>query len=159
MPLQPHPPTEKVWTFPEGAAEALITGHVFTDGAMKGLLPEVRRGGWAFAKLGSSKDLISVVFYGTCSDCWLTTVRTELKAVEEALRRAVPPLVIHTDNAAVVNAFLEGKAYSCRQKNDGADIWRRIWAILEDCGECQIRKVKAHTTAEDVENGLIDPYD
>ena len=78
--------------------------------------------------------------------------------MEEVLRRAYAPLTIYTDSAAVVNAFLKGKAYACREGNDGADIWRRIWAILEDFGECQILKIKAHTTAEDAQEGLIDPY-
>ena len=37
-------------------------------------------------------------------------------------------------------------------------MWRRIWAILEDFGECDIHKLKAHTIAEDAQEGLIDPY-
>ena len=125
---------------------------------MAGLLLETRRGGWAFAKIGPAKDSVLAIFYGVCSEPWLTVVRTELRAIEEALRRALAPLTIYTDNAAVVNAFQEGKAYSCREGNDGADIWTRIWAILEDFGECQVLKVKAHTTAEDASEGLIDPY-
>ena len=84
-------------------------------------------------------------------------MRAELKAVEEAVRRAVAPLIIYTDSAAVVRAFEKGKAYACRATNDGADIWRRIWTVLEDFGDLQIRKVKAHTTAEDAAEGLIDP--
>ena len=157
VPLLPNFPCERVWCYPETAGSALITGEVFTDGAMKGRLPEVRRGGWAFAKLGANKEHIQAVFYGVSNDAWLTIVRAELKAVEEALRRAVAPLTIYTDNAAVVNAYCKGEKYACRDANDGADIWRRIWLILADFGECQILKVKAHTTAADAQAGVIDP--
>ena len=54
MPLVPSPPSERVWCFPENAADVRITGDVFTDGALRGLQLEVRRGGWAFAKLGEN---------------------------------------------------------------------------------------------------------
>ena len=62
LPLDPRPPSERVWCFPENAADALITGDVFIDGAMTGLLAETRRGGWAFAKLGLEKDCVLDIF-------------------------------------------------------------------------------------------------
>ena len=157
MPLLPTPPSEYVWFFPETAADVLITGDVYTDGALKGMLPEARRSGWAFAKMGRSRGQVQAAFYGVCADPWPTIVRAELRAIEEALRRAVPPLTIYTDNAAVVNAFLRGESYACREANDGADIWRRIWCILAEFGDCRILKVKAHTTRQDAKEGLIDP--
>ena len=107
--------------------------------------------------MGAERGELKAAFYGTCSEPWLTVVRAELKAVEEAVRRAVAPLTIYTDSAAVVRAFRKGKAYACRATNDGADIWRRIWATLQDFGDFEILKVKAHTTAEDSAEGLIDP--
>ena len=89
----------------------------------------------AFAMMGSSRDEIRAGFYGICAAAWLTVVRMELKALEEALRRAIAPVTIFTDTAAVVNAFTEGKIYACRAGNDGADIWCRIFALLLDFGD------------------------
>ena len=49
----------------------------------------------------------------------------------------------------------KGRALACSSLVDGADIWRRIWHILPDFGEFDLRKVKAHTIAQDVAEGLI----
>ena len=87
----------------------------------------------------------------------MTVVRTELRAIEEALRRALPPLTIYTDSSAVADGFKEGAQWCCNAGRDGADIWRRIWARVEEFGTLQILKVKAHTTAKDVQEGLIEP--
>ena len=84
-------------------------------------------------------------------------MRTELRAIEEALRRAVPPLTIYTDSSAVADGFKEGAQWCCRSGCDGADIWRRIWARVAEFGTLQILKVKADTTASDVQDGLIEP--
>ena len=84
-------------------------------------------------------------------------LRAELKAIEEALRRAVAPVVIYTDSSDAVDAFRKGRAFACSSKADGADIWFRIWGILRDFGDFDLRKVKAHTTAQDVAEGLISP--
>ena len=53
MPLLPELPREQTWCFPENASQVLLTGVLYTDGAMRGLHPEARRGGWAFAMLAS----------------------------------------------------------------------------------------------------------
>ena len=82
-------------------------------------------------------------------------LRAELHAIEEAIRRAVAPLTIHTDSGVAVSAYSKGKKYCCSARSDGADIWRKIWLLLADFGEFQLVKVKAHTTKSDVAEGLI----
>ena len=155
LPLMPGVPDEEVWCYPPEAGQQLLTGDLYTDGAMRGLHPDARRGGWAFAMLGSSREEIRAVFYGICVEPWLTVVRTELRAMEEALRRACALVTVYTDNAAVVNAFVEGKTYACRAGNDGADIWRGMFTIREGFGDFCLLKVKAHTVEADVVDGFI----
>lgn len=86
-------------------------------------------------------------------------MRAELQAIDEALMRAVEPLVIFTDSLIAINAFEEGKAYCCSAKSEGAEIWSRIWARLDGFGSFRLCKVKAHTTKRDAEEGLISAAD
>ena len=51
----PEDPMEYTWCFPDNASQILITGVLFTDGALRGLHPEARRGGWAFAMMGAER--------------------------------------------------------------------------------------------------------
>ena len=46
--------------------------------------------------------------YGVCSDRLMTVLRAELKAIEEAIRVAVAPLVIYTDSAYARGCILKG---------------------------------------------------
>ena len=155
LPLSRPQPRAQTWTFPENAEAHLVTGEVFTDGALRGLHPEARRAGWAFALVDSSSLCLKMAVFGVCAEQWLTVLRAELRAIEEAIRRAVAPLVVHTDSAAAVAAYNKGQKYCCSARADGADIWRRIWLLLADFGEFRLLKVKAHTTISDVAEGLI----
>ena len=128
---------------------------MFTDAALQGLHPEARGAGWAFALVDSSSLCLKMAVFGVCAEQWLTVLRAELRAIEEAIRRAVAPLVVHADSAAAVAAYNKGQKYCCSARADGADIWRRIWLLLADFGEFRLLKVKAHTTISDVAEGLI----
>ena len=86
-------------------------------------------------------------------------LRAELQAIDEALMRAVEPLVIFTDSLIAMDAFAKGKAYCCAAKSEGAEIWARIWARLDGFGSFRLCKVKAHTTQRDAEEGLISAAD
>ena len=155
LPLSTPQPQAQTWIYPENGGEHLVTGDVYTDGALRGLHPEARRAGWAFALVDSATCCLKMAVFGSCEEQWLTVLRAELHAIEAAIRRAVPPLVIHTDSAVAVDGYTKGKKFCCSAKADGADIWRRIWFLLSDFGEFQLHKVKAHTTASDVAEGLI----
>ena len=86
-------------------------------------------------------------------------IRAALQAIDEALMRAGEPLTFHTDSQIAVTAFQNGKEHCCSSKSEGADIWARIWSRLEGFGSFQLCKVKAHTTVEDVADGLISAAD
>ena len=72
-------------------------------------------------------------------------------AVLEALRSALPPVIFDIDNATVVRGFRRGRAWRECAKRPHADLWRAIWAIVEDLGgvgegAVSVVKVKAHRT-------------
>ena len=155
MPLMPAMPTARTHVFPSGAEETVITGNIFTDGALRGTLLQARRAGWAFAMIDPSTLQLVVAFFGSCASLWQSVLRAELQAIDEALSRAVAPAVIYTDSGVAVAAFSKGRKYCCSSKSEGAEIWRRIWWRLRDFGSFDLRKVKAHTTAHDVAEGFI----
>ena len=78
-----------------------------------------------------------------------------------ALRRAVPPLTIHTDNSLVVLGWQHGKHWCCRSNRDGADLCGLFWKRISDMGRegVSIIKVKAHQPFELVRMGLLSRVD
>ena len=99
-------------------------------------------------------NLVAAIF-GSCNELYPTIVRAELRAIEEALRRAVAPITVYTDNAEVVTGYQRGSVWCSRANRDGADILIRIWKLIDEVGEVRLCKVKAHATSIDVEEGRI----
>ena len=148
------PPSSEFWVgeVPEDGATA--SGEACTDGALRGTVPRARRAGWAFIVSSEGKTLWGK--YGTCSERYTTVLRAELRALLEILRITTGPLTIHVDNKEVVDGVALGEDWCCDARRDGADIWRMIWAILNDLGELvNVVKVKAHLTYQHVLQGRI----
>ena len=137
---------------------ALATGNVYSDGALRGLVPETRRAGWAFIEVNGTERKWGK--YGTMGEMFCTIFRAELKAVVEILRCACPPLTIHTDNQQVVDGWKAGKAWTCSSKRDGADLWRQFWTLINEIGDgVRICKVKAHVSFGRVQSGAMSVVD
>ena len=70
---------------------------------------------------------------------------------------AVPPVRFHVDNKAVVDGFNKGEKWCTSSASNGADLWRKIWAIVREMEgqEVEVVKVKAHTDWWDVIFGRI----
>ncbi len=137
---------------------ALATGDVFSDGSVKGLLWGATRGGWGVAVV-SEEGMVQWSLGGTCQDWHPTSLRSELRGVLEALRRAAPPIRLHVDCQAVVDGVNEGRAYCTSSRREGADLWRKIWPLIEDIGLSSAGltfiKVKAHCTLDEVREGRL----
>ena len=77
--------------------------------------------------------------------------RAELWAVLRALQTALPPICIHTDHMGIIQGIAKGRRWCCGARRPHADVWRRIWAKLEDLGfpseVVSFKHVKAHRTA------------
>ncbi len=85
------------------------------------------RGGWGIVALHPDRDEAVCSLHGTCPELQPSVVRSELRAVLEALRLAAPPLRLHIDNKEVVDGFTNGRAWCTEPGRDGADLWRQIW--------------------------------
>ena len=147
----PPPPMEQ-WVGKPPADGATATGVAYTDGALRGTVPKARRGGWAFVVDNGAEPIWGK--YGSCSDVYLTVLRTELRALVEVLRITTGPITIFVDNAQVVDGIPKGREWCCSHKRDGADLWRQIWDRLEELeGVVSVQKVKAHLSYGDVVEG------
>ena len=82
--------------------------------------------------------------------------RAEIFAASMALSHGVPPLVLHTDNSTVYRGLRRGRAWCTSANRSHADLWVRIWNMIDDLGGyCDSGvlgcKVKAHRTKKDTE--------
>ena len=156
--VPPSPPDRKYSIATPPIDGALAQGDVYTDGALRGLVPCTRRAGWAYLVVSGGEA--SGGRCGTMGEPYPTALRAELRAVNEALRSACPPPTIHTDNQQVVDGVRLGKSWPCAPERDGADIWQRVWHQLEDIGPgMHIVKVKAHLPFSKVQDGHISLQD
>ena len=106
---------------------------MYTDGALRGLVPCIRRAGWAF--VGVNDQDVTWGRFGTVSEQYTTIFRAELRAAIEALCHCVPLVTIHTDSQQVVDGWNAGQRWSCASNRDGADLWRIFWARNRDIGQ------------------------
>ena len=135
-------------------SDRMAQGKAYTDGACRGFWRKTRRAGWG-ACVVDEEGRIRWGIYGTCPDCYASSIRAELWGMLSLLRYAVPPLSIGVDNAEVVRGWESGRVFCCNPKREGADLWRGIWDILGDLGQegVSVYKVKAHLSVERVQDG------
>ena len=159
-PKAPRIPKNLVWAeSADGDQVHYATGDLYTDGSAKGMFWGARRGGWAVVALDAHGRWLWTR-RGTLGGPNVSSFRAELQALLEALKMAVPPVRIHTDNQNVVDGVLRGKLWSTRAKAAGADLWRSVFDKLEelkDQGEVSVVKVKAHTSWWDLLSNRITP--
>ena len=123
--------------------------------------PRLRRCGWGFV-LQQGESLQNGM-YGTLPGVRQTVPRAEITAATQALNHSVPSegaatFEFCTDCMVLVNGWWRGKA-KCMQSCN-ADVWEDFWNAVDAFpGAVLIRKVKAHTTQEDVEAGRISAED
>jgi len=135
-----------------------FTGTAGSDGSLIDLRPiQARRAGWSAVSTSHSGEL-RFACYGTCPDRCPTAHRAELWGILMVVSRAVFPLRLLTDHQRAVKAWERGRAYCCDSARPAADLWRDIWAILDQHpGEFKLEWVRGHTTDLDVLRGRIDP--
>ena len=165
VPARPKPPgvpCKLEWSESvDGEPIHLATGDIYTDGSSKGQHWRARRGGWAVVALDGAGRW-QWTKWGALGGLNISSFRAELQALLEALKIAVPPVRIHTDNQNVVDGVLRGKLWCTRAKATGADLWRSVFDKLEelkDEGEVAVVKVKAHTGWFDLISRRIAPRD
>ncbi len=144
----------------EEGEEEVATGDIYTDGAVRGRWRRIMRAGWGVVALREGELKVAWKMHGTCPDVYPSVFRAELTAVLNVLRIALPPLRIHVDNAEVVSGFQRGEAWCVEPGRDGGELWREVWARMDEMdGHVEVVKVKAHTDECEVEEGVITARD
>ncbi len=163
LPKVPPPPPGRVVRELVGGSrgdEEVATGDVYTDGAVRGRWRRIMRAGWGVVVLKEGEQRVSWRMHGVCPDVYPSVFRAELTAVLNVLRIAMPPLVIHVDNAEVVRGFRLGREWCLAPDRDGGELWKEVWERMGEVeGVVEVVKVKAHTAVEDVSDGVITERD
>ena len=154
VPARPKPVAvgvERTWCLmAEGESDRVITGEVYTDGSAHGAFWKAARGGWCVVVM-EDRGQWRWTLYGTVGGSFVDSYVAELKAILEAVRIAIPPITIYTDNAELLRDSAKGKAWCVAAKTRGASMWRDIWRYMEELGlGLRLEKVKAHTSWNDV---------
>ena len=113
-------------------------GGVASDGSLIGSWRDLSRTGWAGAMLSPAGDRVALAIYGplpTALPVQRRIARAELHAVLQVLRHSAPPLRLHVDCALVLNGIANGRAWCVHSSRPHADVWRRIWDVLDDIGD------------------------
>ena len=149
--FKPPPPgsTDLGWHRPDGDWAGYFTGDAYTDGSKLGT-SRWSQCGWSVV-LGSSATAASYGAMPVELSVQRRIKRAELWAVLRALQAALPPICVHTDHMGIVQGVAKGRRWRCGPCRPHADVWRQIWAKLDDLGfpseAVAFKHVKAHRTA------------
>eukprot|EP00973_Karenia_brevis_P045411 6290497-Karenia_brevis.AAC.1 len=113
---------------------AAFTNDVFLDGSGHNYfwLPSLNRAGWSAAQVDQGK-LVGAMF-GTLPGEEQTVPRAELYALRAVLPWVITPVVIWMDHKNHVDAIKKGRAWCTSPHRPHADLWRKIWNIIDDIG-------------------------
>ena len=138
------------------------TGELFTDGSggIHTADPRIRRCGWAvvMAQRTPQQSAISIgEMWGTLGGPQQTVPRAELYAVRMAVKHTAGPITIFSDCKYVVDGYHKGRDHTVQGSN--GDLWLELWQACQGReGTVTMAKVKAHTSEEEVQAGLISRY-
>ena len=135
---------------------------MYTDGACKGHYGRLKRAGTSVIQLNEEGQL-DWAMHVIGGDIWPSSFRSELQAMIQVVNRAAGDVIVHTDNALVVQGFWEGPIWCTAAGREGADLWRRFWSKMcqlnSEGVELQVKKVKGHATKEDVSQKRVRAID
>ena len=130
-----------------------FSGRGFTDGSLIGKTRVGGQAGWAAIERRPGATEASAVIFG-CLPVALPVqrriLRAELWALWRMLVHSMPPLTVHIDNSSVVLGFHMGRRWCCSSGRPHADVWRKIWHVIDDIGVgpngIEVRKCKSHVS-------------
>ena len=138
LPLDAFPKVSPVkpelWEWFRNNSEGIISGQIYTDGAMKARWwwRASERAGWGVAMM-RGKRLVTG-FYGHLAGPIQSVPRAELTAVVAALQVLIKPAVIHTDHFNLITDIRKSLKATCSGKHQHADLWVRFWNLIEEHG-------------------------
>ncbi|CAK0823664.1 unnamed protein product, partial [Prorocentrum cordatum] len=132
-----------VWNLPSsstsevvGTFDGLVHGDIYTDGSLlHGAYPALRRGGWSFVKLDNEHQMEHAMFgplEGPQHD--QSIYKSELMAVLQVLRRAVPHVRIFSDCQSVPDGFARGSEWAARADTTHKEVWQECWRLVRENG-------------------------
>lgn len=139
----------------DDGAGAVFTGDVASDGSRIGNWRDLGQTGWAAAMLGDGDraDSVVLVAWGplpTELPVQRRIARAELYGVLRVLEHALPPIRVHVDCMVIISGVANGKHWCCHSSRPHADVWRLVWAKLDDIGisdeAASLHKVAAHVS-------------
>ena len=135
--------------------DACFTGRVYIDGSgTHPAQPSLRRIGFGIAAVSSQGHLTGAA-YGPVAYPLQVVPVAELFALLMLLRHSMPPLAAKSDCQSVVQGIARGRVWCTAAERPHADVWDLIWTLLDDYGDYEITKVKAHSTQADVDVGRV----
>ena len=135
-PKVPRPPRAQRWMEKLcGEAEFIgVDGNtIYTDGSAEVWLwmgVRAAYGAVCYDEAGSPMW----VMRGVCGEPHPSINRAELMAVIAVLEISAGGMTIKSDSAFVVDGYKRGKSYTTTSRHEAADLWRDLWARVEEMG-------------------------
>ena len=133
----------------------IFSGSVYLDGSA--LFPEdavLCRAGWAVVQISSDGSILQECF-GNLPTLIQDSGAGELWSFLKALQFSAPPLRVVTDYKRLLGGIASGREACIAANMQHADIWRDIWAAIEDFGleHIELVKIKSHRSLNSVIDG------
>ena len=146
------------WVDADNAKQMVASGTIYVDGSYKGQHWRSARAAWSAVHI-DAEGVWRWTYSGALQERHVSSFRAELTAVYEVLRIALGRVCIYCDNLEVVKGVEKGKTYCTAAAREGADLWRRIWRIMDEIGDSvAVRWIPGHTTWINVLEGKITPH-
>ena len=153
------------WDVP--TQHAALSGDLCGDGSgMNVTVAEFRRCGWAVCQVmhqGDGYGTVVASIHGALPGFEQEVPRAELYGLYKALTLGLAPIHYHTDCKFVSDGFCAGPAGTTRGCHMFADLWRLVWAAVEDIGligadgvpQVRVSWIKGHSSRKAVAEGKI----
>ena len=156
-------PVDKVrertwWADDENSRQKMASGVVYVDGSFKGMQWRAARAAWSAVHIDQD-GVWRWTYSGTLAERHVSSYRAELTAVLQVLRIAIGPIHLFCDNQEVVKGVGRGRRHCTAASADCADVWRKIWRIIDEIGEdFKIDWLPGHSSWIHVLEGKITPH-
>ena len=135
-----------------------LTGSLFLDGsATGGLIPFLRRAGWAIVQVDAAGELVAAAYGAVPWESAPAQVARDAEdyAVYMLTKVASQPFTIYVDCAGTVEAARD-PLVGTKPRHLRAHLWDEIW---QHYAELRVNKTKAHATAAHIEQGITNKWE
>ena len=146
------------WVDDENSGQKMARGVVYVDGSYKGMQWRAARAAWSAVHIDQDGKW-KWTYSGVLAERHASSYRAELIAVLQVLRIAIGPIHLFCDNQDVVKGVARGRRHCTASSADRADVWRKIWRIIDEIGEdFRIDWLPGHSSWIHVLEGKLTPH-